>query len=88
MPMPITRSRENPGVARGLGERAADRVPERADVVGRILPREMRIRRMRQHALIAAVIFADARADRRSVGARHHDRAAELVPKSTPMCTR
>ena len=75
-PMPITRSREKPGAFAASRERRGDRMAERADVVGRILAREVRIRRMRQHAVVAAVILADAGADGRAVIARHHDRAA------------
>ena len=80
-PIPITWSRENPGVRAASRERRRDRVPERADVVGRVLARQVRIRRMRQDAVIAAVIVADAGADGRAVGARHDDRPRRVRPE-------
>ena len=42
---------ENPGACRAPRERARHRRPQPLDVVGRILPREVRVLRMQQHPL-------------------------------------
>jgi len=62
-----------PGRASGIGERGGDHLAEGANVVGRVLTRQVRIRRMRQDAVFTAVILADAGADGQSISARHHD---------------
>ena len=66
-PMPITRSRAERRVGVRLRQRAADRDAQPVDVVGGILPRQVRLLRIEQHALLAARIVEHARADDASV---------------------
>ena len=79
-PMPITRSREKPGSRPRVGERAGHRGAQPLDVVGRILPRQVRLLRIEQHALLAARIVEDARADHPPVGGVDDDGADRVGP--------
>ena len=84
-PMPITRSRANAGSRGRLGQRAGDRCAQALDVVGRVLPREVRIARVR--AARRGRRSDSRRRPLRRRGRPSHDTTmarTELVPKSTP----
>ena len=79
-PMPITRSRANAGIPLGFCQRAANGDAQPLDVVRGILPRQVRLLRIEQDALLAARIVEDARADDAPVGGIDDDGANRVGP--------
>jgi hypothetical protein len=59
-------------------QRAADRDAQAFDVVRWILPREMRLLRVEQHALVATGVLEDSARERSTIRCVHHDRTHRI----------
>ena len=80
-PMPMTSRRENPGsFCSAAASAPPDRGREAVDVVGRVLPGEVRVLRVEQDAVVAGRVVEDGGADLPPVVAAHDEGPDRVRP--------